>query len=79
VTASTAPGAARDAPVAPFINENAQGKRLSLPARRKRMAKETAFVSSQSGATNVLYRIDRPLGYALAREVPREDLPGLAT
>jgi len=65
--------------VALFTYENAQGKRLSLLLRREPKAKETAFLLSQSGATNVFYWIDGPLGYALAGEVPREELLGLAT
>lgn len=68
-----------DAPVALFMYENAQGKRLSLLVRREPTAKETAFLFSQNGATNVFYWIDGPLGYALAGEVPRDELQSLAS
>jgi len=72
-------GEVGDAPVALFMYENPQGKRLSLLVRREPKAKETAFLFSQSGATNVFYWIEGPLGYALAGEVPREELQSLAT
>jgi anti-sigma factor RsiW len=72
-------GEAGDAPVALFMYENAQGKRLSLLVRREPSAKETAFRFSQSGATNIFYWVDGPLGYALAGEIPREELQGLAS
>jgi anti-sigma factor RsiW len=71
-------GEAGDAPVALFMYENAQGRRLSLLVRREPSARETAFLFSQSGATRVFYWIDGTLGYALAGEVPRQELQALA-
>jgi anti-sigma factor RsiW len=71
-------GEVGDAPVALFMYENAQGKRLSLLVRREASARETAFQFSQRGATSVFYWIDGPLGYALAGEVNREELGAVA-
>lgn len=72
-------GEAGAAPVALFIYENAQGKRLSLLVRREPTARDTAFRFAQQGATNVFYWIDGPLGYALAGELRREELSAVAT
>jgi anti-sigma factor RsiW len=72
-------GEVGDAPVALFMYENAQGRRLSLLVRREPRAKETAFLFSQSGTTNIFYWIDGPVGYALAGEVPRDELQTLAS
>lgn len=66
------------APVALFMYENAQGKRLSLLVRREASGSTTAFRFAQQGATNVFYWIDGPLGYALAGEVGRDELSALA-
>lgn len=71
-------GEAGAAPVALFMYENAQGKRLSLLVRREPGSRDTAFRFLAQGATNVFYWIDGPLGYALAGEVPREELSALA-
>lgn len=67
------------APVALFIYENAQGKRLSLLVRREPSANDTAFRFAQQGGTNVFYWIDGPLGYALAGELGRDELSAVAT
>ena len=72
-------GEAGAAPVALFMYENAQGKRLSLLVRREASATDTAFRFAQQGATNVFYWIDGPLGYALAGELGREELSSVAT
>jgi anti-sigma factor RsiW len=66
------------APVALFMYENAQGKRLSLLVRRESTASDTAFRFAQQGATNVFYWIDGPLGYALAGELGRDELSAVA-
>jgi anti-sigma factor RsiW len=73
------PGDAGAAPVALFMYENAQGKRLSLLVRREPTSRDTAFRFAQQGATNVFYWIDGPLGYALAGELGREELSAVAT
>jgi anti-sigma factor RsiW len=66
------------APVALFMYENAQGKRLSLLVRREATATDTAFRFAQQGATNVFYWVDGPLGYALAGDVGRDELSAVA-
>jgi anti-sigma factor RsiW len=71
-------GEAGRAPVALFIYESAQGKRLSLLVRRETGGHDTAFRFAQQGATNVFYWIDGPLGYALAGEIGRDELSTIA-
>ena len=66
------------APVALFMYENAQGKRLSLLVRREPSGSATAFRFARQGATNVFYWIDGPLGYALAGELGRDELSTVA-
>ena len=66
------------APVALFMYENAQGKRLSLLVRRETTGSGTAFRFSRDGATNVFYWIDGPLGYALAGDLGRDELSAVA-
>jgi anti-sigma factor RsiW len=66
------------APVALFMYENAQGKRLTLLARREASGRATAFRFARQGATNVFYWIDGPLGYALAGEIGRDELSAVA-
>jgi anti-sigma factor RsiW len=71
-------GEVGQAPVALFMYENAQGKRLSLLVRREPSSADTAFQFAQQGRTNVFYWIDGPLGYALAGELGREELSSVA-
>jgi len=71
-------GEAGELPVALFMYESAQGKRLSLLVRREPSGSATAFRFAQQGATNVFYWIDGPLGYALAGEVARDELSAVA-
>jgi anti-sigma factor RsiW len=71
-------GEAGTAPVALFMYENAQGKRLSLLVRREPSGSVTAFRFAKQGATNVFYWIDGPLGYALAGEIDRDELSAIA-
>ena len=71
-------GETGQAPVALFMYENAQGKRLSLLVRREPSGSVTAFRFAQQGATNVFYWIDGPLGYALAGEISRDELSAVA-
>jgi anti-sigma factor RsiW len=66
------------APVALFMYESAQGRRLSLLVRREPSGSATAFRFAQQGATNVFYWIDGPLGYALAGEIGRDELSTVA-
>jgi anti-sigma factor RsiW len=71
-------GEAGDAPVALFMYESAQGRRLSLLVRREPGSGDTAFRFAQQGQTRVFYWIDGPLGYALAGEIGRDELSSLA-
>ncbi len=71
-------GEAGDAPVALFMYENAQGKRLSLLLRREAAGSATAFRFASDGATNVFYWVDGPLGYALAGELSRDELSAVS-
>ena len=66
------------APVALFMYENAQGRRLSLLVRRETVVSGTAFHFARDGATNVFYWIDGPLGYALAGDLGRDELSAVA-
>ncbi|UCG96012.1 MAG: anti-sigma factor [Burkholderiales bacterium] len=71
-------GEAGQAPVALFMYENAQGRRLSLLVRREPSGSDTAFRFARQGATNVFYWVDGPLGYALAGEIGRDELSSVA-
>jgi anti-sigma factor RsiW len=61
-----------------LMYENAQGRRLSLLVKRESTNRETAFRFSEEGATRVFYWIDGPLGYALAGDLPRDELQVIA-
>jgi anti-sigma factor RsiW len=71
-------GEAGESPVALFMYENTQGRRLSLLVRREPGGSDTAFRFAQQGATSVFYWIDGPLGYALAGEIGKDELSSLA-
>jgi anti-sigma factor RsiW len=71
-------GEAGSAPVALFMYENAQGKRLSLLVRREPSSSDTAFRFAAQGSTRVFYWIDGPLGYALAGEIGKDELSAVA-
>lgn len=71
---------AADRPAAHFMYENEQGQRISLyvltAADRSR---PTAFRYVERGGVSVFYWLDAEMGYALAAELPREALLGVAT
>lgn len=71
-------GEVGESPVALFMYENAQGRRLSLLLRREPSGSATAFRFARQGKTNVFYWIDGPLGYALAGEIGRDELSAVA-
>ena len=64
------------APVAQFMYQTAQGRRITLYVRTEATEnRETAFRFSAEGNVRVLYWIDRKLGYALSSgDLSREDL-----
>ena len=66
------------APIAMLMYENAQGRRLSLLVKRESTNRTTAFRFSEEDGTRVFYWIDGPLGYALAGDLPREELQVVA-
>jgi anti-sigma factor RsiW len=66
------------APIAMLMYENAQGRRLTLLVKRESTNRTTAFRFSEEGATRVFYWIDGPLGYALAGDLPRDELQVVA-
>ena len=66
------------APLAMLMYENAQGRRLSLLVKRESTNRATAFRFSEEGSTRVFYWIDGPLGYALAGDLPRDELQKIA-
>jgi anti-sigma factor RsiW len=61
-----------------LMYENAQGRRLSLLVKRDSTNTGTAFRFSEDGETRVFYWIDGPLGYALAGDLPRDELQSVA-
>jgi anti-sigma factor RsiW len=66
------------APMALLMYENAQGRRLSLLVKRDSTNTGTAFRFSEDGQTRVFYWIDGPLGYALAGDLPKDELQSVA-
>lgn len=66
------------APVALLMYENAQGKRLSLLVRREARNADTAFRFVEEKGARVFYWIDGPFGYALAGDLPRDELQQIA-
>lgn len=67
-----------EAPLAMLMYENAQGRRLTLLVKRESKNRTTAFRFSEEGTTRVFYWIDGPLGYALAGDIPRDELQTIA-
>lgn len=67
-------------PVAHFMYQNAQGRRITLYVRTEAAEnRETAFRFAAEGNVKVFYWIDRKLGYALSStDLSREDLLAVA-
>jgi anti-sigma factor RsiW len=66
------------APLALLMYENAEGRRLSLLIKRESSSSETAFRYADDQGARVFYWVDGPLGYALAGDVPKEELQTIA-
>lgn len=66
------------APMALLMYENAQGRRLSLLIKRESTNRETAFRYADDQGARVFYWVDGPLGYALAGDVPKDELQSVA-
>lgn len=67
-------------PVAQFMYQNAQGRRVTLYVRTEGLDhRETAFRYAREGNVRVFYWIDRNFGYALSSgDMEREELLNLA-
>ena len=67
-------------PVAQFMYQNAQGRRVTLYVRTEGLdQRETAFRFAREGNVRVFYWIDRKFGYALSSaDLDREELLQLA-
>ncbi|MDB5800876.1 MAG: anti-sigma factor transrane transcriptional regulator [Rhodocyclales bacterium] len=66
-------------PVAQFMFQNEDGKRLTLHLRtRTGDIKETSFQYSQEGKVSVFYWLDGQLSYALSGEIERDKLLAIA-
>ena len=67
-------------PVAQFMYQNAQGRRVTLYVRTEGLdQRETAFRFAREGNVRVFYWIDRKFGYALSSaDLEREELLKLA-
>lgn len=66
-------------PVAQFMFQNDEGKRLTLYLRtRSGDIKDTSFQFSQEGKVSVFYWLDGQLSYALSGEIERDKLLAIA-
>jgi anti-sigma factor RsiW len=65
-------------PAAQFMYEDAQGRRMTLYIRKETDLTNTAFRFSEKDGFGAFYWIDRPLAYALAGRLSRDELMTLA-
>lgn len=65
-------------PAAQFMYEDGSGRRLTLYMRKETGLTNTAFRFAESGDFGAFYWIDRPMAYAIAGRLGREDLLKLA-
>jgi anti-sigma factor RsiW len=65
-------------PAAQFMYEDGTGRRLTLYIRKETGLNNTAFRFAEHEGLATFYWIDRPLAYALAGKLSREDLLKLA-
>ena len=65
-------------PAAQFMYEDASGRRLTLYIRKETGLNNTSFRFAEREGFGAFYWIDRPLAYALAGRLQREELMGLA-
>ncbi len=65
-------------PAAQFMYEDAGGRRLTLYIRKETGLNNTSFRFAEREGFGAFYWIDRPLAYALAGRLQREELMGLA-
>ncbi len=65
-------------PAAQFMYEDAAGRRLTLYIRKETGLNNTSFQFAERDGLGSFYWIDRPLAYALAGRLNREELMALA-
>jgi anti-sigma factor RsiW len=69
----------RGLPAAQFMYEDTAGRRLTLYMRKETGLNNTAFRFGESDGFGAFYWVDRPLAYAIAGRLSREELMSLAT
>jgi anti-sigma factor RsiW len=69
----------RGLPAAQFMYEDATGRRLTLYMRKETSLNNTAFQFAESDGLGAFYWVDRPLAYAIAGRLKREELTSIAT
>ena len=65
-------------PVAQFMYQDGNGRRLTLYVRTDPDNRDTAFRYAQEGKVGVFYWLDHKVGYALSGEIPRDELLRIA-
>lgn len=65
-------------PVAQFMYQDGNGRRLTLYVRTDPDNRDTAFRYAQEGRVGVFYWLDHQVGYALSGEMPRDELLRIA-
>ena len=68
----------RGLPAAQFMYEDGTGRRLTLYIRKETGLNNTAFQFAERDGFGAFYWIDRPLAYAIAARLSREELMSLA-
>lgn len=61
-------------PVAQFMYQDGNGRRLTLYVRTDPDNRDTAFRYAQEGKVGVFYWLDHQTGYALSGDIPRSEL-----
>jgi anti-sigma factor RsiW len=68
----------RGLPAAQFMYEDGAGRRLTLYVRKETGLNDTAFQFAERDGFAAFYWVDRPLAYAIAGRLGRDELLGLA-
>jgi len=68
----------RGLPAAQFMYEDGAGRRLTLYMRKETGLNNTAFQFAERDGFAAFYWVDRPLAYAIAGRLQRDELMGLA-
>ena len=69
----------RGLPAAQFMYEDAAGRRLTLYMRKETGLNNTAFQFAERDGFGAFYWVDRPLAYAIAGRLGREELTASPT